>query len=119
MLGDVVDDGAHGGEFFGVFVADLYREFFFQCHKSFQHVKGIEPEIGGEGGGVDEGAFFNSQFFVDDGLYSCCYTGLLAYYWIHNIQFTVAGKVNREPTNLQRMGGFVIIFAGGIAVVDN
>jgi hypothetical protein len=58
VLGDIVDDGADGGEFFGVFVAYFYLEFLFQCHECFEYIERIEAKVVAEGGGVDEFGFF-------------------------------------------------------------
>ena len=71
VLGDVVDDGADGGEFFGVFVAYFYVEFLLEGHEGFEYVEGVESEIVAKGGGVYEFGFFYAQFLVNDGLYFC------------------------------------------------
>jgi hypothetical protein len=65
--GYIINDRTNGGQPLGIFITDLDTEFFFEGHKSFEHVQGIQAQVIGKRGFGDQGGFFYPQLFVKNG----------------------------------------------------
>jgi hypothetical protein len=63
---DIIGDGTDGGEFLRIFIGYFDAEFFFEGHKSFENVEGIQAQVIGKGGIGDQGGFFYPELFVKD-----------------------------------------------------
>lgn len=69
MIGNIVDDSSEGSQFLGILIADLDPKFFFDGHKGFEDIEGVETEVVIKGSVWGQVGFIHAQLFVENHLY--------------------------------------------------
>jgi hypothetical protein len=69
MIGDIIDDGSEVSQFLSILIADLDAKFFFDGHKGFEDIEGVETKVIIQGSIWGQICFIDAQLFVKNELY--------------------------------------------------
>ena len=69
MIGDIIDDGSEVSQFLSILIADLDAKFFFDGHKCFEDIEGVETKVIIQGSIWGQICFIDAQLFVKNELY--------------------------------------------------
>ena len=69
MIDDIIDDGSEVSQFLGILITNLDPKFFFDGHKGFEDIEGVETEVVIQGSVGGQVCFIHTQLFVENHLY--------------------------------------------------